>query len=288
MQRTFDLVLATVGRVFELDAFLHSLTLQEYKNFTCIIVDQNSDEYFLQPLLEKYSKMLNIVYLRSPKGLSRARNVGLKHCTGDAVCFPDDDCLYPPELLKKVNAAFDAEGSNVLVGRQVSLEAHPHSKPLWERRRVFASGQRNETAQSLFVGAPSITLFFTRESVTRTGLFDESLGAGSGTPWGSGEDTDYAVRACKNGCIVRRCPQLEIRHPDVTYTAQSFAKARAYGRGRGRLLRKHNFGIFFCAQNIVYPLLKGLLFLPNWTAAAYHYYMALGRVEGLFSKADRL
>ncbi|MDR2489417.1 MAG: glycosyltransferase [Desulfovibrio sp.] len=288
MERAFDLVLATVGRFSELDAFLHSLTLQEYKNFTCIIVDQNSDEHFLLPLLEKYGKTLTIVYLRSPKGLSRARNVGLKHCTGDVVCFPDDDCLYPPGLLKKVNATFDVEKSSVLVGKQISLEAQPHRKTFWERNRMLARGQRNETVRSLFIGAPSITLFFTRESVARTGLFDESLGSGAGTPWGSGEDTDYVVRACKNGCVVRRCPQLEIRHPDVIHTAQSFTKARAYGRGRGRLLRKHNSGIFFCAQNVISPLLKGLLLLPNWTAAAYHCHMALGRVEGLFSTPDGL
>lgn len=42
MQRHFSLVLATINRYEELDAFLHSLEMQEYKNFSVILVDQNA------------------------------------------------------------------------------------------------------------------------------------------------------------------------------------------------------------------------------------------------------
>ena len=289
MDRTFSLVLATVGRFSELDAFLQSLVLQEYKKFTCIIVDQNAEETYLQHILQKYEGSLDIVHLRSARGLSRARNVGLQHCTGNVVCFPDDDCLYPPSLLKDINTAFDAEYSDVLVGRQIPLELTAQSAQsgliyTFGSHRTQAHG--GETVYSLFMRAPSITLFFTRAAVVRTGQFDERLGAGAGTPWGSGEDTDYVVRACKNGCVVRRCPQLEVQHPDVVYEIRLLPKARAYGRGRGRLLRKHHFNLFFCVLNVAYPLMKALCALPNTTAAAFFCQMALGRLEGLLDNVE--
>ena len=41
------------------------------------------------------------------------------------------------------------------------------------------------------------------------------LGAGTGYPYGSGEDTDYVLRACKARCTVVRAPGIFIAHPDV-------------------------------------------------------------------------
>ncbi len=42
--------------------------------------------------------------LRSPRGLSRARNEALPRLEADVVAFPDDDCEYPDDLLERVAA----------------------------------------------------------------------------------------------------------------------------------------------------------------------------------------
>src|SRR5271166_2242893 len=100
-----SLIIATLGRVTELDRLLASLDRQTYKDFEVIVVDQNLDDRLL-PLLREH-KRLSIHRLRSSAGLSRARNAGMRAAKGDIFCFPDDDCWYPDQLLAIVSEWFE-------------------------------------------------------------------------------------------------------------------------------------------------------------------------------------
>src|SRR5215212_6065170 len=101
----FSLILGTIERSDELNYILASLGTQTYQNFELIVVDQNPDER-LAPILGPYKDKFPIVHLRSGKGLSRAKNLGLSHVSGDIVGFPDDNCQYPSDLLEKVAQFF--------------------------------------------------------------------------------------------------------------------------------------------------------------------------------------
>ena len=93
---SFDLVVATVGRTDELGRLLDSLAAQDYERLRVVVVDQNDDER-LAPILA--GRALQLEHVRSVRGLSRARNAGLRLIEGDVVAFPDDDCTYPHGLL---------------------------------------------------------------------------------------------------------------------------------------------------------------------------------------------
>ena len=54
--------------------------------------------------------MLRLELVESARGLSRARNAGLRMIAGDIVSFPDDDCWYPPDLLQRVADASSVPG----------------------------------------------------------------------------------------------------------------------------------------------------------------------------------
>jgi glycosyltransferase involved in cell wall biosynthesis len=89
-----SLLLATLGRSFELERFMTSLDNQTYRNFELIVIDQNTDAR-LDPILRKYRGRFSFVHVRSDKpGLSRSRNEGMKHLSQDTdlLAFPDDDC----------------------------------------------------------------------------------------------------------------------------------------------------------------------------------------------------
>ena len=96
-----SLVLGTLGRTEQLQFFLEKVSVQSYANFEIIIVDQNIDDR-VDKLLIDYIPRLAITHLRAQPGLSKARNLGLKSCSGDIIAFPDDDCWYPPDLLASV------------------------------------------------------------------------------------------------------------------------------------------------------------------------------------------
>ena len=101
----FSLIVCTLGRYEELDQLFESLRKQTYSDFEVILVDQNDKDY-LNEIINEYSNEFDIRHIFSEKGLSRARNIGLKYVSGQIVAFPDDDCWYPIDLLERVNNFF--------------------------------------------------------------------------------------------------------------------------------------------------------------------------------------
>ena len=99
----FDLVTATVDRTAPLEELLRSLAAQTHRAFRLVVVDQNADDR-VAALLASH-RDLEVLHLRSTRGLSRARNVALPRLAGDLVAFPDDDCVYAPDLLERVARA---------------------------------------------------------------------------------------------------------------------------------------------------------------------------------------
>ncbi len=166
---SFDLVVATIGRGEELARLLDSLEAQEYSAVRVLLVDQNDDDRVEEVVA---GRRLEIVRLRSARGLSRARNVALQHLSADLVAFPDDDCVYPPALLQRVAARFaGSETLDGLTGR--AADASGRSAPSWKTNAAWL------TDDNLWNRAISFTIFLRRELVvarravrraTRTGV----------------------------------------------------------------------------------------------------------------------
>ena len=104
----FSLVLATVDREKEVSCYLESLSAQTFRDIEVIVIDQNTTD-FLVPYLESFQSRTGIPVKRvvSKRGLSHARNVGLREVQGEWVAFPDDDCLYPQHFLHQVKKVIE-------------------------------------------------------------------------------------------------------------------------------------------------------------------------------------
>jgi len=271
----FSLVLATVGRTEELERFLVSLDAQTYRNFELIVVDQNEDDH-VESILGPFRHRFPILHLRSPRGLSRARNEGLRHVSGDIVAFPDDDCLYPPDLLAKVARWFvehpDWDG---LTGRWVTPEGTPDGGK-WHR----VGGEINR--YNVWHRATSVSIFLRRKVVDVLGFFDTNLGAGSGTPWGSAEETDYLIRAFQAGLRLYYDPDVIVFHPNKIPTP---TRTYLYASGMGRVLRKHSYPLWFLAYYSLRNLGGALLGLLSgrWDRASVSWAALRGRIYGWYS-----
>jgi glycosyltransferase involved in cell wall biosynthesis len=274
----FSLVQATLGRTEELARFLRELDRQTYRHFELIVVDQNPDQR-IDPILAQYESRFPVFHVRSEKGLSRARNVGMRQIGGDVVAFPDDDCWYPPRLLESVKNLFASQPEwHGITGRPVSAEGQAvlgqyDSKPgLLTKLNVWRRVNSN-------------TLFLRRHLVESVGWFDETLGVGAGTPWGSSEDADFPLRALNQGLRVYYLPDLLVFHPDDTRGCDIQArirKAYSYGLGMGRVLRKHRYPTWFLLYNWTGPLRPLALALVCGRTAQAKVFWALsaGRVRG--------
>jgi glycosyltransferase involved in cell wall biosynthesis len=277
----FSLVLATVGRVSEVERFLSSLGSQTHREFEVIVVDQNEDERLL-PVLTAYQERFPILHLREVEpGLSRARNVGLPHLVGDVVAFPDDDCWYPPELLERVARTLcNHPQLDGLTGRMIDERGRSGTARFDKRPGLLAQA-------NVWQRATSISLFLRRGVVEAVGDFDETLGIGAGTLWGGGEDIDYTLRAVEGGFKVYYRPDVLVFHPSPPAPDYSKLADRAYryGAGIGRVWRKHDYPLWLVAYYLLRPAGGTILSLMSGrkSKAYYHFNGFQGRLRGWLS-----
>ena len=276
----FDLVVPTLGRSAELVRFLDALQAQSYRSFRLIVVvDQNGGEP-LEPILSRYRDKIRLELVESDRGLSRARNAGLRHVTADVVSFPDDDCRYPPELLQRVADTLERNPTwDGITGRTVDESARS-SVMLWQKRPGLI------TRQNVWRTAITVTIFLRRTLVERVGLFDETLSLGSGTPWGSGDETDYVLRALAAGLTLGYDPSIVVYHenPNPPFSRSAAKRGYSYGMGNSRVLRMHGYSWWFAAYRVL-QLVAGsayFLFRGNFGAARFYGAMARGRAVGWF------
>jgi glycosyltransferase involved in cell wall biosynthesis len=273
----FSLILATVGRTEELERFLQHLDRQTHRNFELIVVDQNSNE-ILEPLIRQYQERFPLLHLRSKQGLSRARNVGLQHFSGDVVAFPDDDCWYAPDTLEKIARVF-CENSNYdgFTGRGFD-DSRPWDYVFFSR----CSGWVNK--KNVWQSSTSFSIFLRASVVRAVGPFDESLGVGSESGKHSAEETDYLIRAIGSGFRIYYCASLCIFHPypATTYDRDIIKRGYGYSVGFGHVLRKHNYPF----SSVFYYLLRAFggavvsLLTLNFAKSRYHLAVLKGRVFG--------
>ena len=183
-----SLILSTLGeRPDDLCAFLRSVVPQAAFISEIIVVDQNPDHELLPRLLLQFEDLLPIRHTRTVRGLSRARNHGLSMVTGSIVAFPDDDCLYSEGLLEWITNWFESNVEYDILAVGVKDASGAPSGNRWPQDACVIR------ALNAFRTTFSSSLFIVT-GLARTARFDLQLGVGAGTPYGSGEETDYVLR----------------------------------------------------------------------------------------------
>ena len=270
---TFDLVVATLGRVDEPARLLDSLEAQTYRSFRVVVVDQNPDDR-LEPVLS--GRALDLVRLTSDQGLARARNVALPLLTADVVAFPDDDCAYPPGLLERVAERLEARPD--LDGLSFpTADADGRRDAGWGHEAALL------TTRNVWNLVASAGIFLRRPVLERVGRFDVQLGAGGPGPWRSSEETDYVIRALKTGARIAYDPSLTVEHALVVGSGAGLvARGRSEGASVGYLLAKHRYPPRTLGRMLVRPIGGVVVSLARLDPdrARFHAATLVGRLRG--------
>lgn len=250
MAEILSLVICTLGRTDQLRRLLVSLRGQTESRFSAIIVDQNPPG-FLSPLLADFAD-LPLVYVRSALGASRARNAGAALAEAPLIGFPDDDCWYAPTTIAEVVHRFEsAPEMDVLTGRTVDAEGR-------ESVSLHLAQSEPVTRANVFLMGNTSTFFARMTAVKAVNGFDETLGVGSGTLFGSGEETDFLLRCLGLGFDVRYERDFLVHHDQVT---RDLAKVGRYSAGFGRVVRLHRLGAGFLGARVARAAARSCLFL---------------------------
>lgn len=273
---SFSLIVATCGRTAELQRLLDSIVLQGRPDLELIVVDQNPDDRVVTAIAP-FRDRLQVAHCRSEPGATRARNVGLAMATGDIIGFPDDDCWYPAGLLDRV-AEFLAGAPewDGIIGH--TIDAEGNATLPWNDRAGKLSPAMSWRRAVTYV------YFLRRDAALAVGGFDTSLGPGSGSPWGAGDDNDFMLRALKTGAKVYFEPALTVHHPPLfpAFDGVALEKRERYARADGRVLRKHPMPLWWTLAFFGMPLARWMVSLATLRGEQlrFHWITFVGRVRG--------
>jgi len=270
-----SLVCCTLGdRPEELERMLCSLEPGPH-SIELIVVDQSVDAR-TRPIVAAHERRFEVKFVQSRPGLSRARNVGLEHVTGEVLAFPDDDCWYRPDTIPRALAHFEREPELAgLSGRWLDDAGAPCGHP-WPR------AAEPITPKNVWRTAISFTIF-ARTAAVRALRFDPLVGVGSGTAIGAGEETLYLLKLLATGAPVKYVPDVEVHHPWRGVSSIPLAKAYRYAVGFGYVAREVKYPPSFILPRLVVPLARGLAsgVSLDFAAAKYHFTSAVGRTVGV-------
>lgn len=279
-----SVIVSTLGRHDEFAGLLRSLQGQSNRDFELIVVDQNSQPIVAPLVRDEQLSSFPIRYLHTPdeKGLSRGRNRGLAVASGEFVLFPDDDCWYPANFIESGLRQLRDGPWDALTGRPTSEDGEPiHGR--FEARAQQINRSNVWTTQIEWIA------FWRRDLLERLGGFDELIGLGASSPWQSAEGQDLMLRALAAGARCRYNPDLNAhdkgfdrREADAAFVA----KARAYGRGLGHVMRKHRIGYATSLYYLSRSLGGSIIAAISWELplARFHAATAVGRLEGILGK----
>lgn len=242
----------TLGeRKEEIERLLNSLEEQSIKDFEIIFVDQSND-HSIEKITEPYRGSMKIknIYL-DVKGLSNARNVGLKYCSGEVIVLSDDDCWYPPDSAENIGKSFLTTNTDVLLTQIYDPNIREKYKCYDEKTR------RIKSKWSLF-SRSSIEIAFKNEEVE---LFDVNFGVGGKFP--CCEEVDYLIRLKDKKKTITYIPIITVFHnkkkrnvPSEWIEAKGALYAKHFGIITGLLVlvrdlvlkKQNNFNRFFAGR----------------------------------------
>lgn len=168
-----------------------------------------------------------------PKGLSRARNVGVAHTSNDIVVFTDDDCQPQTGWLDALTAPFADDAVGVVLGQVRADVANAHLP--------FDAGRPRPAARFVGVTDPiemgnGACMAFRRAAYVGCGGADELLGAGT---WlRSAEDHDLFCRLLHRGWTGVFEPDALVLHRDWRTHREVIRYNWGVGLGTGAMVAK--------------------------------------------------
>jgi hypothetical protein len=152
-----------------LDEAVDSVLAQTFRDFELVIVDDGSDEPETVRLLESYARPRTRIVHSPNRGLSAARNLGIRETTGEYICALDADDILEPTYLEKSIRVLDEDPTVAFVSHWLRA----FGDETWEWRP-----DRCDMVSLLDRNMVNSAALIRREVVSAVGGFDETLTRG--------------------------------------------------------------------------------------------------------------
>ena len=237
-----SVVIATLDRPEDLHRCLSAVTSQRTRHTVeVVVVDNNPDSGLTSPVIAQFPEVVAVEERR--RGLSNARNAGIRASVGTIIVATDDDVVVPADWIERLTAQFARDDVMAICGNVLPAELGEPSQIAFENMEMLGKGDRPRVVGSAWfaeswrrpaatweLGATANAAF--RREVFEDpamGLFDEALGAG--TPSGCSEDSYLLYRVTRAGHTVIYDPRCWISHRHRSTRSAFDHQLRSYYRG---------------------------------------------------------
>lgn len=255
-------ILCTVGTNPVLPLAVQSLLDQSHQHLDIVVVDNAPDSGRTRQALAAFDDPRISIVDEPRRGLSHARNRGLRAARGDIVAFTDDDAIIHREWLASLLDVFGstpAGSVGAVTGPAYAAELRSTAQRFFESRGGFPTGldpvvwsigtpsqecadfgQRGDggplfPTATARVGA-GVSMAFSAQALTALGEFDTTLGAGTLTK--GGEDLDAFSAVLRAGLAIVYNPDAVVHHVHRRDLAGLNNQIHGHGTGMAALLTK--------------------------------------------------
>ncbi|KRE25929.1 glycosyltransferase family 2 protein [Agromyces sp. Soil535] len=224
--RELAVIVCTRNRATMLASALDSISRAVPDDVEVLVVDSASDSWATRDVASE----AGAAYVRSDiRGLSIARDLGLRTSDRPLVLFTDDDCVAVEGWIDPVLERFADPTVGAVTGRMLDHTLVDHDAAPAPTRRY------TRTLDGLDAGHGAV-MAFRRSLVLELGGFDPVLGAGR--ELAGAEDLDMFCRILDAGHAIVHDPACVIHHMN-TREGDSYIELHAgYGLGLGALANK--------------------------------------------------
>jgi len=222
----FSIIIPLYNRPQEIKELLESLTLQTYKAFEVLVIEDGSVKDAAE-VIKSFTDQLDVKYFVKPnEGQGFARNFAFGRAQGNYFIIFDSDCLIPADYLQIVN---DSLTTNWLDAYGGPDDAHPSftatQKAIsYSMTSPFTTGGIRGNKKGIGQFHPrSFNMGISRQVWEKAGGFIITR---------LGEDIEFSIRIHSMGFKIGLIPDAKVYHKRRTNFLQFYKQLHFFGRAR--------------------------------------------------------
>ena len=229
----YAIIVPVYNRPDEVAELLESLTLQTFKDFEVIIVEDGSQNP-CETVCKQYEKLLDIKYfIKENSGPGQSRNYGAAHSTGEYLLILDSDVVLPVGYLAAIEKELRREPVDAFGGPDCAHNSFTDTQKAisYSMTSFFTTGGIRGGKKKLAKFYPrSFNMGIRRDVYERLGGFSKMR---------FGEDIDFSIRIFKAGYTCRLFPEAWVWHKRRTDFRKFWRQVYNSGIARINLYKKY-------------------------------------------------
>lgn len=276
MNPRYSVIVPVYNRIQEVEELLDSLSLQSFRDFEVIIVEDGSSLPCREAVDARAGKLDVRYFFKDNEGRSIARNHGMERARGEWFIFFDSDCVIPPDYFERLDAELAARPTLDCFG---GPDAAHESFSLTQKAINYAmtsfltTGGIRGGKVSLEKFTPrTFNMGFRRAVYDKVGGFREMFS----------EDIDMSTRIRQAGFNIGLLAEVPVYHKRRVDFRKFFRQVYVFGMSRitlhllypGSLKLVHSFPALFVI-GVVAMILLAIFCSPWWLLPLAVYLLAI-------------